>query len=122
MIQDPNIQKKVEEALNSLDGIQRAAPAPYFFTRLSARMQNDRMNVWESFGRFISRPLVALVTIVVIVLFNSIAFFEIDHPAKTSVIEQNEQGLNNAYDVASTTTNNTILTIWNPENEQSIEK
>jgi len=46
MKQDPNIQKKVEEALSSLDGIQRAQPGPYFVTRLTARLQNDKRNVW----------------------------------------------------------------------------
>jgi hypothetical protein len=122
MTQDPDIQKKVAEALNSLDGIQRAQPAPYFFTRLIARMQNDKKNVWENFGTFISRPLVAIATILVVVLLNSMAFFKNDSPVKSSVIEQNDPALNNAYDVASNTTNNTILTIWNPEDEQSIEK
>ena len=122
MKQDPNIQKKVEEALNSLDGIQRAQPAPYFFTRLTARIENNKKNVWENFGTFISRPLVAFATILVIVLLNSIAFFKNDSPVKATVIEQNDPTLNNAYDVASNTTNNTILSIWNPDDEQSIEK
>ena len=122
MKQDPNIQKKVEEALSSLDGIQRAQPGPYFVTRLTARLQNDKRNVWENFGTFMSQPLVALATILVIVLLNSMAFFKNDSPVKPTIIEQNDPALNNAYDVASNTTNNTILTIWNPEDEQSIEK
>jgi len=65
---------------------------------------------------------VAFATILVIGLLNSMAFFKNDNPVKPTIIEQNDPALNNAYDVASNTTNNTILTIWNPEDEQSIEK
>ena len=116
------IQQKAEEALNSLDGIQRAAPAPYFFTRLSARMERNEKNIWEKFGTFISRPTVAFATICFILVLNTMALFKRDAAVKSVVAEPSEQTFNNAYDVASNTANNTILTIWNPENEQPSEK
>jgi hypothetical protein len=36
-----NIDKKIEETLNSLDGMNRAEPRPFFYTRLEARMENE---------------------------------------------------------------------------------
>lgn len=36
-----NIDKKIEETLNSLDGVNRAEPQPFFYTRLKARMENE---------------------------------------------------------------------------------
>ncbi|MCW3119707.1 MAG: hypothetical protein JWM28_3789 [Chitinophagaceae bacterium] len=122
MTQNSNIAKKAEEALNSLDGIQRAAPAPYFYTRLTARLERNNKNIWENFGAFISRPTVAFATVCFILILNTMALFKKDAAVKFAITDQNEQILNSAYDVASNTANNTILTIWNPENEQSIEK
>ena len=37
-----NIDKEVEQTLSSLDGIVPADPGPYFYTRLSARLQPDK--------------------------------------------------------------------------------
>lgn len=122
MTQNSDIQKKVDDAMNSLDGIQSASPAPYFFTRLTARLERNEKNIWESFAAFISRPTIAFSTICLILLLNTMAFFKKDSTVKSAIIEQNEQSLNSTYDVASGTANNTILTIWNPEDEQSIEK
>jgi hypothetical protein len=36
-----DIDKQIAETLNSLDGINRAEPKPFFFTRLEARMENE---------------------------------------------------------------------------------
>ena len=36
-----NIDKKIEETLNSLDGVNRAEPRPFFYTRLKVRMENE---------------------------------------------------------------------------------
>jgi hypothetical protein len=121
MTQNSNIQKKAAQALNSLDGIQRAAPAPYFFARLTARLEKNEKNVWENLGSFISRPAIAFATVCIILLLNILALFKNDAAVMPSITDQNEQTLNSAYDVASNT-NNTILTVWNPENDQSIEK
>jgi hypothetical protein len=118
MEQNSNIERKVAEALSSLDGMRKAVPAPYFYTRLVARMERSERNIWERFGSFISRPAVAFSTICLILLLNTMALFKEDSSVKTALIEPNEQTMNNAYDVASSTANSTILTIWNPEDDQ----
>ena len=39
------IHKKIDAAMRSIDNIKRASPRPYLFTRLEARMQNEK-NIW----------------------------------------------------------------------------
>lgn len=65
-----DINKKVQEALESLDGIQKAEPQPYFFTRLKARLERDQKNVWELAGSYMARPAVAIAGLMVILAIN----------------------------------------------------
>jgi hypothetical protein len=39
-----NIDRKKEDTLNSLDGVARAKPNPFFYTRLKARMEREMEN------------------------------------------------------------------------------
>jgi hypothetical protein len=66
----PDIGNKVEKALESLDGIKRAEPQPFFYTRLIGRLQKDQRNIWELAGSFLARPAVAVVGLCLILLFN----------------------------------------------------
>jgi hypothetical protein len=68
------IFKKVEDAMHSIDGIEKASPAPYFFTRLEAHMQAKK-NVWEKVTAFVARPSMAFACICLIIIFNAIVIF-----------------------------------------------
>ncbi|MEJ0103019.1 MAG: hypothetical protein WDO19_10865 [Bacteroidota bacterium] len=122
MIQKNNIDQRVEETLNSLDGIQQASAGPFFYTRLKARLEQTEKSVLDAISSFISRPAMVFATICVVLLLNMIVLFR-KQPTEMipSSADQNEQTLNNAYDVASST-NTTILNIWNQDNEQHIQK
>ncbi len=76
MTKIPDIQRKIEDALGSLDGIQPAEPAPFFYTRLMARIERKEKNVWETWSRVISRPAVALSTLVLVLFFNALVLFQ----------------------------------------------
>jgi NADH:ubiquinone oxidoreductase subunit 6 (subunit J) len=65
-----NINKLIEEALNSVDDAQRAEPRPFLLTRIHARMNKGTESVWEKAGWFISRPAVAFTGLCMIVLLN----------------------------------------------------
>lgn len=123
MMEQHDIEKRSVETLNSLDGIQRATPAPYFFTRLQARLQ-EKIPVWESISIMLNRPAVAFATISFVLVLNAFAFLkqqshhEAESAATPSItLEMNEQNMTNVYDFASKT-NNSLLKIWNTENEQ----
>ena len=78
------IEKKVEEVLSSLDGIKRAQPQPWLFSRIKARLgreQAEEQTVWGALGSFLSKPAVAIASLCVILLFNGILLF--NQPAET---------------------------------------
>ena len=70
MKNDENIERQIEEALNSIGSIQRATPKPYLFTRLNARLNKQTKSIWESAAAFISRPAVVAISLCLILTIN----------------------------------------------------
>lgn len=68
------ISKKVEDAMRSIEGIHKAAPPPFFFTRLEARMHAEK-NTWLKITSFLARPSIAFACICLIILINTIVIF-----------------------------------------------
>lgn len=85
MNDDKHLNEFTESTLNSLDGIQRAEPKPFLYTRLSARMQRPA-NIWERSARYLSRPVVAVACLLLVFLVNGIVLLN----NKTKQPEQNE--------------------------------
>jgi len=84
MKHNDEIEKKVEVVLSSLDGIKRAQPQPWLFSRIKARLgreQAEEQTVWGALGSFLSKPAVAIASLCVILLFNGILLF--NQPAET---------------------------------------
>jgi hypothetical protein len=100
----PDIDKKVQETLESLDGIQRAEPQPFFYTRLTGRLQRNEKTIWETMGSFISRPVVVIVSLFVILLVNAFIVLRQDTTTNNAalVADQTEQLLtDNEYVLAT---------------------
>ena len=83
------IFKKVEDAMHSLDGIEKASPGPYFFTRLEARMQAQK-NVWEKITSFLTKPSMAFACICLVIIINAIVIFSSSNPKK-NLVQQNTE-------------------------------
>ena len=97
-----NIDKKVNDALGSLDGLQRATTDDWFYTRVQARLQKDK-TVWASVSNFLSRPVVAIATLALILVANGVVLFqqkEIAEAAASANI-QTELNTDNEYVLAS---------------------
>lgn len=61
--------------MRSLDEVQRAEPAPYFYTRLMARIQQSRpADAWERLIALITRPSVAITAMALILTANGFMF------------------------------------------------
>ena len=58
MENDKNIERQIEDALNSINGINKATPKPYLLTRINTRLSNPVKSSWENVAVFISRPSV----------------------------------------------------------------
>ena len=68
--------KKVEEILNSLDGINRAAIPDFFYTRLKARMEKSlEPSIKKS---WMLRPAFALTTFAAVLLINAVVILKGD--------------------------------------------
>lgn len=70
MTNDENIDRQIEETLNSLDEIKRASPKPYLFTRINARLNNQVKSFWEGLAVFINRPAVLVLGLCLILAAN----------------------------------------------------
>jgi len=75
MKRQTGIERKVEDALNSLDGMQRAEPRDWFYTRVKAKLDSEEHTTWSSIGSFLSRPFVAVVTMGLVLLLNGFFLF-----------------------------------------------
>ena len=64
------IAKLVDETINSMDGAERAEPAPYLLTRINARMGMQALSTWEKVGAFLSRPGVAFSLVIFLIIVN----------------------------------------------------
>ena len=69
-----NLNKKVEDTMRSLDGIEKANPNPFFFTRLEARMQRQK-GIWDSISSFVTKPLITFACISLVIMINAAVIF-----------------------------------------------
>jgi hypothetical protein len=70
MKQRPDLEKKINDVLDSLDGIQPAEPRPYFYTRVLARLKRDEATGWSVVGSFLGKPAIAIAGLFLILVMN----------------------------------------------------
>lgn len=73
-MEDEFINKKIDAVLQSADEIERAEPRPFLFTRIEARMQNEK-NIWSKISSFVARPVVAFACICFVLIINAMVIF-----------------------------------------------
>jgi hypothetical protein len=79
MKERPDINSKVEEILQSLDGMKQAAPAPWFYTRVLAKLHKDEKTGWMTVASFLSRPAVAIAGLCIILVMNAVLLLKQDN-------------------------------------------
>lgn len=69
MKNENNINRKINQALESTEGLDSAKVKPFFYTRLQARMENNNVH---SFSRFsvLANMKLSLAMLAVILVFN----------------------------------------------------
>ena len=97
------LEREVDKTLNSIEGIKRAVPEPYLFTRVKASLEREEKSAWYTAVTFMSRPSVAFTTIVLAVFINALIVFELRSETSQPSGEE-EQLFANEYNL----TNNTI--------------
>lgn len=70
------LNRLVNETIDSLDAAKRAAPQPFLFTRITGKMQKaeDGDSVWDNALRFLSRPAVAMACVLLVISINALVF------------------------------------------------
>lgn len=90
MEKEPTIQNEVERTLNSLDGMSRAEASPFFFTRLTAKMESAPLSYWTRAMAFLAQPAVSLSILFFFLLLNGYLVF-------SSLQESEEAGTTQDY-------------------------
>jgi hypothetical protein len=70
MKKEDKIREEVEKTLESLEGLERAAPRPFFFTRLQARLERENDAEAEPIRGWLLQPQVAIAAILLLLLMN----------------------------------------------------
>lgn len=82
-----HMNQAVEAALNSLEGMTKASPEPYFQTRLMARMERAQRGAWAIAFDLLSRPSVAMGFAFSLLLINGYILFSTVSDSSESVDE-----------------------------------
>ena len=88
----------VHETMNSLDEVERAAPAPFLLTRINARMNLQQVSVWERISLFITRPGIAMAAIALVIIINLLIYSFSNSTADFNNI-QNMQAYSDEYSI-----------------------
>jgi hypothetical protein len=79
-----DIQRQVDLTMSSLDGLSRAETKPFFYTRLTARMESGYESFWAKSLAFLARPAVALSILFVFLMINGyLIFSNLGQPEET---------------------------------------
>jgi len=93
--------RDTEEIMDSLDGIRRATPAPFLYTRVRARLQKEGRTIWEQLGSFVARPVVTVSTLILVLIFNAVIVLNKEKSVESSRIAITSPQDNNSYDETS---------------------
>lgn len=110
-----NINKLIEDALNSMDDIKRAEAKPFLLTRIHARMNKGTESAWEKAGWFIARPAVAFMGLCLVLLINAAVIMFNKSSSRGTVTEQVAQTPADEFSY-------TVATIYDFENTQPNDK
>lgn len=105
MTNPQNIESKVDQTLASLDHSSRAAANPFLYTRVMASLRKEDRGMWASTLRLINRPAIALTAIVIVLLMNSLVFFQSSEqtPVQQPVVQEQDQIFASEYNYPQTT-------------------
>lgn len=94
-----------EEIIDSLAGIQRAEPAPFFYTRVHAKLLRNQTGPVSSAFRLITRPAFVMAVVMLIVLVNGYIMYnrstlqQQDEIGQTIAAEYGRQSTINPYEL-----------------------
>lgn len=68
-MENEELNNRINQAFSSLDGAERAAPAPYLLTRINARLQKETTpGFWSNAFAFFNKPAFAILVLCLLIL------------------------------------------------------
>ncbi len=96
-----DIHRRTEEALNSLEGLAKAGPGPYFYTRLEARMNKEKKSVLDQVVFMLNRPVVAIGLALFVIAVNTTVVLQKNE--SSPLADQTEMTVSEEYNLVSNT-------------------
>lgn len=75
MMKQNSKNDKIDQVLNSLDGLERSTPRPFFYGRVETRLREMHTTLWEKFSSLIAKPRIAYSGVFIILIINLFAIF-----------------------------------------------
>ena len=99
-----DIQKRIDEAMDSILNIGQVTPQEFFYTRLMARIERQENSGWERITGLVSRPAFAFITVSLVLMLNIyVALNETSPSANSSEMSEiataDDLGTNTFYDI-----------------------
>ena len=101
MKNNSSIKNKIDGALSILDNIQRAAPSPFFHTRVMSKIRHSQPTLWEKWSTFFLRPTIAFATICLVIVINAFVIYS-NVTGSFSLNDQSELNLSDEYSMSTT--------------------
>ena len=98
MSNKPDNKPNAEEILNSLEGVYRASPRPFFYTRVMAQL--DQSSRWEKIASLISRPAFAIAVIVLFLFINTVILYSSSSRATSASQDESSLAIENDYELS----------------------
>jgi hypothetical protein len=89
VIMKPQKDQKIEEILQSLDGMGRASAPDFFYTRLQARMEKELVRPVAQKRPLVLRPVFAFAALLIVLLVNAAIIFQGSNNASEEIPEAN---------------------------------
>lgn len=87
MMQNKSSQEHIDQVLESLNGINKAAAPPFLYIRVVARLDRIHTSAWAKITMILSRPVVAFACVCMIILLNLFAVFSQTHTISNNLTE-----------------------------------
>lgn len=99
---EEELNKQINKVMQSLDGTVKASPAPFFFTRLEARMEREKSS-WEKISSFVAKPVVALACICLVIMINMAVIFSSPNSQNSPDQQTSDLATTDEYNLVSST-------------------
>jgi len=96
-----SIENKIDAALSSVDGMEKATPSPLFYAKVMSKIRRTQPALWERWSSFFLRPTIAFATICLVIVINAFVIYS-NITGSFSLNDQTELTLADEYSVATT--------------------